>query len=325
MTGRWQQLERDLDERDEQGRWPHRVLGERGHCSKARLIVRHRRSGVESSTFCCSINSVLISAQVNLVAEITSAPMPPPSFDSARGSTTAVTVAAAFVALAVILMALAGLGSRWGWWYFTTGFELLKWAAYAAIAAAMVTVAAALLVRGAHRSRSFIIAAVAVATAFGIVSVPWRMLRAARALPPIHDITTDTNDPPAFVALHDRRPGAINPVEYGGPAVAAQQHAGYPDIASVILNVSATQALERAATVAHQLGWTIVVLDTVAGRMESSDRTPWFGFTDDQVVRVRPTPAGSRVDIRSLSRVGGSDVGTNARRIRAFLAAIEGR
>ncbi len=248
-----------------------------------------------------------------------------PALDSGRASTRVVTGGAVFVALAVILMALAGLGSRWGWWYFTTGFALLKWAAYAAITAAVVTVVAALLVRGARRNRSIIIAAVAVAVAFGVVSVPWRMLRAARALPSIHDITTDTNDPPAFVALHDRRPGAINPVEYGGPAVAAKQHAGYPGIVPVILNISPTQALERAATVAHQLGWTIVALDTVAGRMESSDRTTWFGFTDDQVVRVRPAPGGSRVDIRSLSRVGGSDVGENARRIRAFLAAIKGR
>lgn len=255
------------------------------------------------------------------MAEFAQAQAPRP----ARESTTAVTVGAVFVALAVILMAFAGLGSRWGWWYFTTGFTLLKWAAYAAIAAAIVTVVAALLVIGARRNRSLIIAAVAVAVAFGIVSVPWRMLRAARALPPIHDITTDTNDPPVFVALHDRRPGALNPVDYGGPAVAAKQQAGYPDIAPVILNVPPAQALERAATVAHQLGWTVVALDTVAGRMESSDRTPWFGFTDDQVVRVKPTPAGSQVDIRSLSRVGGSDVGTNARRIRAFIAAIKGR
>ena len=234
-------------------------------------------------------------------------------------------VGAVFVALAMILMALAGLGSRWDWWYFTTGFALLKWAAYAAIATAIVTVVAALLDRGTHRSRSLIVAAVVVVVAFGVVSVPWRMLRAAGSLPAIHDITTDTNDPPVFVALHDRRPGAVNPVEYGGTAVAAKQHAGYPDIAPLILNVSPTQALERAVTVAGQLGWTIVALDTAAGRMESSDRTPWFGFTDDQVVRVKPAPAGSQVDIRSLSRVGRSDVGTNARRIRAFIAAMKGR
>lgn len=232
-------------------------------------------------------------------------------------------VGAVIVALAVILMALGGLGSRWGWWYFTTGFALLKWAAYAAIAAAILTVAAALLVRGARRNRSLAVAAVSGAVAFGIVSVPWRMLRAARALPPIHDITTDTNDPPAFVALHDRRPGAVNSVEYGGPQVAAKQQAGYPDIAPAILHIPSDRALDSVVAVAHRLGWTVVAVDTSAGRMESSDRTPWFGFTDDQVVRVRPVPNGSRVDIRSLSRVGGSDVGTNARRIRAFLAAIK--
>lgn len=77
-----------------------------------------------------------------------------PAPGSARESTTVVTVGVVFVALAVILMALAGLGSRWGWWYFTTGLALLKWAAYAAIAAAIVTVVAALLVRGTRRSNT---------------------------------------------------------------------------------------------------------------------------------------------------------------------------
>lgn len=243
--------------------------------------------------------------------------------ESNRAVYRAVVAGAVFVAIAVILMGLAGLGSRWGWWYFTTGFALLKWAAYLAIAAAVVTAVAALFTRGAYQTRSLAIAGLAAVIAFGVVSVPWRMLRAARALPPIHDITTDTNDPPVFVALHDRRPGALNSVEYGGPAVASKQHAGYPDIAPVILDVPPARALERAVAVAHQLGWSVVAVDTTAGRMESSDRTPWFGFTDDQVVRVRPAPGGSRVDVRSLSRVGGSDVGTNARRIRAFLAALK--
>ncbi|MEO8945203.1 MAG: DUF1499 domain-containing protein [Gemmatimonadaceae bacterium] len=233
------------------------------------------------------------------------------------------TAGATLVVLAVISMCLGGLGSRWGWWYFTTGFAILKWAAYAAIAAALLTVLAALFVRGAHKGRSLAIAALAVIVALGIVSVPWNMLRSARALPPIHDITTDTNNPPAFVVLHDRRPGALNPVEYGGPEVAAKQHAGYPDIVPAVLpGVSPAQALARAVAVAKQLGWSVVAVDTAAGRMESSDRTRWFGFTDDQVVRVTPAPNGSRVDIRSLSRVGGSDVGTNARRIRAFLTAL---
>lgn len=249
------------------------------------------------------------------------APIGSPARENAAA---AVTIGAILVALAVILMGLAGLGSRWGWWYFTTGFAMLKWTAYAAIAAAVLTVVAALFVRGGHRGRSLAIAAVAVIVAIGVVSVPWRMLRAARALPAIHDITTDTNNPPEFVVLHDRRPGALNKVEYGGPDVAAKQHAGYPDITPAILpGVSPSEALSRAAATARELGWTVVAEDTAAGRMESSDRTRWFGFTDDQVVRVTPVPNGSRVDIRSLSRVGGSDVGTNARRIRKFLATLK--
>ncbi|CAA9298340.1 MAG: hypothetical protein AVDCRST_MAG11-645, partial [uncultured Gemmatimonadaceae bacterium] len=130
--------------------------------------------------------------------------------------------------------------------------------------------------------------------------------------------------PPAFVALRDRRPGATNPVEYGGPAVAAQQRAGYPDLAPAVLPVPPAQAVARAAAVARELGWTVVAVDPAAGRVEASDRTRWFGFTDDVVVRVAPQGTGSRVDVRSLSRVGGSDVGANARRVRAFLARLTG-
>ena len=73
---------------------------------------------------------------------------------------------------------------------------------------------------------------------------------------------------------------------------------------------------------ADDLGWEIAAVDTVAGRVEATDRTRWFGFRDDVVVRVTPDAGGSRVDVRSLSRVGGSDVGTNARRIRTFLARL---
>jgi uncharacterized protein (DUF1499 family) len=65
-----------------------------------------------------------------------------------------------------------------------------------------------------------------------------------------------------------------------------------------------------------------VAADSSAGRIEATATTPWFGFKDDVVIRVAPDPAGSRVDVRSVSRVGQSDVGTNARRIRAYLARL---
>lgn len=229
---------------------------------------------------------------------------------------------AAAVVLAVVMIALAGLGSRWGWWQFGTGFMMLRWGGYTALAAAALTAIAALLIRGPLRGRSLGVAAALVVVALGTVAVLWQWRRTAREVPPIHDITTDTDNPPEFMVLRDRRPGARNPVEYGGPEVAAQQRAGYPDIGPVTLQVPPAAAVVRAAAVARDMGWTVAAVDTVLGRIEATDRTLWFGFYDDVVVRVTPAAGGARVDVRSLSRVGGSDVGTNARRIRAFLARL---
>ena len=81
-------------------------------------------------------------------------------------------------------------------------------------------------------------------------------------------------------------------------------------------------AFARALASARAMGWTLVAADSAAGRIEATATTSWFGFKDDIVIRVEPDPAGSRVDVRSVSRVGESDVGTNARRIRAYLARL---
>ena len=70
------------------------------------------------------------------------------------------------------------------------------------------------------------------------------------------------------------------------------------------------------------MGWTIVAADDTAGRIEASDRSRWFGFTDDIVIRITPSGSGSRVDVRSSSRLGRSDFGVNAARVRAYLAAL---
>jgi uncharacterized protein (DUF1499 family) len=89
------------------------------------------------------------------------------------------------------------------------------------------------------------------------------------------------------------------------------------------LNVTPGRAFDRAVAAAKAMGWDIVASDPAGGRIEATDTTFWFGFKDDVVVRVTPQPAGSRVDVRSLSRVGGGDLGANAARIRAFLAAVK--
>lgn len=159
---------------------------------------------------------------------------------------------------------------------------------------------------------------VAGATAY----VPWRGLQRARSVPPIHDVTTDTQDPPAFVAVLPRRAGAANPAAYGGDRVAALQQQGYPDIRPLHLRVAPAAAFASALAEARDMGWVVVGADAAAGRIEATATTRWFGFKDDVVVRVRPEGTGTRVDVRSVSRVGGSDIGTNAARIRSYLGRL---
>jgi uncharacterized protein (DUF1499 family) len=138
----------------------------------------------------------------------------------------------------------------------------------------------------------------------------------------IHDVTTDTENPPPWVALVSARAATENGTAYGGPAVAALQKRAYRDVAPLVLPVQPDRAFARAEAAARALGWRIVAAAPAEGRLEASDTTRWFGFVDDIVVRVRPAPSGSRIDVRSASRVGRSDLGVNARRIRAFLAAV---
>ena len=155
-----------------------------------------------------------------------------------------------------------------------------------------------------------------------VAVVPVSHLRAAGRVPPIHDITTDLDDPPRFVAVLPRRRARRTTAEHGGAALAAQQRAGYPDLGPARFPAPPDRVFARAVDVARGLGWEIVATVPAEGRLEATDRTRWFGFRDDVVVRVRPDGAGSRVDVRSVSRVGRSDLGTNARRIRAFVDAL---
>lgn len=141
-------------------------------------------------------------------------------------------------------------------------------------------------------------------------------------LPPIHDISTDTVNPPQFLVLDDSREGARNTLVYGGAEVAAQQQAAYPDIAPIESELSAAAAFERAMTVGDSMGWDIVSEDASNLRFEATARTPVFHFADDVVVVVSPQGEGSRVDIRSVSRIGRGDRGVNAARIRAFISAF---
>jgi uncharacterized protein (DUF1499 family) len=219
---------------------------------------------------------------------------------------------------------ISGLGTRWEWWYFTTGFMILRWSAVAGLLAALISLTGGVLAGWEIRRSGVVIVLAGLLVGAVVAGIPWWWMQTAQQVPRIHDITTDMEDPPRFVAIMPIRKDSPNSPEYGGPGIALQQRAGYPDIQPLVLPVPVESAYERAFRAARDMGWNIVDASANNGRIEATDRTFWFGFTDDIVVRITPLPGSSKIDVRSVSRVGLSDVGTNAKRIREFLRRISG-
>lgn len=217
------------------------------------------------------------------------------------------------------VMLLAGpLGTRFGLWPFMVGFAMLGISLLDGLVGASFSLLGILKAAQVRRAWS------GLGLGLGVVSVPSLLILTAAGAPPIHDITTDTADPPVFVQATEARQGAANPSGYAGAVVAEQQRRSYPDIQPVTLDVPVAAAFDRALATARAMGWRLLGASPIDGRIEASDTTFWFGFQDDVVIRVRPAGAGALVDVRSASRadvVG--DAGTHARRVRAFLAALK--
>jgi uncharacterized protein (DUF1499 family) len=240
----------------------------------------------------------------------------------ARVASIVVHAGLALTVLGALSLLLAGLGSRWDWWDYRTAFVIFRFTLYGGLLVIVVVLAGLVLACLDRTGRTLLLSLVSLVLLLAVASVPVSHLRSAGRVPPIHDITTDLDDPPRFVAVLPLRREAPNSADHAGPALAAQQRAGYPDLGPARFAAPPAVVLSRATEAARALGWEIVATAPADGRLEATDRTRWFGFRDDVVVRVRPDGSGSRVDARSVSRVGRSDLGTNARRIERFLAAL---
>ncbi|HEV2129718.1 MAG TPA: DUF1499 domain-containing protein, partial [Longimicrobiaceae bacterium] len=203
------------------------------------------------------------------------------------------------------------------------GFTLLRWTVYGGLAAAAISLIGLVSTFLGRGKRGAVLAVLGLVVGLSVAAVPWQWRRIARSVPPIHDITTDTENPPQFVTILPLRADAPNPPEYAGAEVAAQQRVAYPELGPLILPIRPERAFEQALEAARGMRWEIVDANAAEGRIEATDQTFWFGFLDDVVIRVTPTPEGSRIDVRSKSRVGGSDVGTNARRIRRYFDRVQ--
>jgi uncharacterized protein (DUF1499 family) len=173
----------------------------------------------------------------------------------------------------------------------------------------------------------------ALAIGIGLLAYPSVLAVRAYRLPMIADITTDPIDPPRFETIGRLRTRQANPVAYAGLYAAEQQKAAYPDIAPLDTDANAQSAYDAAMAVITKRRWQVINTRKPMppergqpardGFIEAVARTPIMGFRDDIAVRVRPVGQGARVDVRSASRYGRHDFGTNATRVRALISDID--
>lgn len=223
---------------------------------------------------------------------------------------------------AVLLLLATGIVYQKGAIDLTQAFGLLRIGALLGIAGAAFTIFFILW----QRPQGLNLAVIAASAMLGIVAfyMPYRQMLLMQRLPAIHDITTDFDDPPAFVTIAHLRAAAQNPVTYDGPQTAEMQRKVYPDIRSVVLEHSTNEVFAAALRALDELGWRVAEASSEQGRIEATVTSRWFALKDDVVVRLRPAAGGmTEFDMRSKSRIGISDAGANARHIRRFIAAMD--
>lgn len=220
-----------------------------------------------------------------------------------------------------IAAVLSGIGYQMELWHFRTGFQIIKWSFMAAIAAVALSIIGLAMSR---KTRPVVVMGVLGIILGGItVYIPLSWKQTLDAHPYIHDITTDIDDPPQFVVVATVRGPEDHPIEYDGPEVGAQQKEAYPDLQPWLSRASPTEVFQAAKKVVDTMGMELVSANDSDLHVEATDTTLLYGFKDDMVVRIVGTADGTRVDVRSKSRVGRSDLGQNAKRIRKFLALLE--
>jgi hypothetical protein len=230
---------------------------------------------------------------------------------------------------------ISALGTGWGFWEYTSGLKGVTWAFFLALGAILLGALFGWRARKSiappPRKKRW------AGMLAGLIYAGWvgTFLMAALTVPAIHDISTDLADPPTFRTLSlradnlDAVPGMDDEDMKG---MTPQQRwvvihqKKYGDIRSVRINESVPTVIAKAERLAEARGWDVAVSLPDEGRLEATETSALFRFRDDIVLRVKPTDTGegSIVDMRSVSRVGVSDLGVNAKRVRSFLADLSG-
>lgn len=224
--------------------------------------------------------------------------------------------------LAILGFPIAVIGYRAGMFEFPVSFKILTYTIYLAVTVFALGLLLAILQRKSQPSSAKAALVASILCLLPLLGLGSQLIT-AKNVPRIHNISTDTVDPPEFDRIAQLRANHHNPLEYEASELAARQAAAYPQVKTLYSKLDKVAAFDKALVVAEALGWEVVAHDPVRGIIEATETTLVWGFQDDVVIRVREAQGQVAIDLRSVSRIGQSDLGANAKRIAAFLQAYQ--
>ncbi len=235
--------------------------------------------------------------------------------------------------VSIIWGALASFGSGFGFWDFRSGFSGLIYSFGLAIIALILGLIFIIWDRKKGRKAGWLLRGSGLLIAFLYSGYIMSVIAQGFFVPAIHDISTNLADPPQFQALTLREDNLDNiPDDDDMQGLSPSQRwtrlhqEAYPNVRSVRIEMKVADVVIKADRLAKERGWELASSVPEQGHLEATDTSSIFRFKDDVVLRVRPTQngRGSIIDMRSVSRVGQSDLGANAKRVEAFLADLSG-
>jgi len=224
--------------------------------------------------------------------------------------------------VAWVVMILGILSQKLNWLAFPSGFLLFALALLLLLIIAIIAVLLLILAFPTHHPHWWPPSVIATVVGLAPIAIIILSLGPDKlSAPRIHDISTDLNNPPTYKAVLTARSASANSLAFS-EEVASQQRQAYPDIQPLLLKQSSQQVFDRALSLVQRRNWTVLRQDKTAGEIEAVEETTLFGFKDDVIIRIAEVEDGSRVDMRSASRVGQSDLGANRERINKFLQEL---
>lgn len=216
----------------------------------------------------------------------------------------------------ILIVAASIWGFRAGGWPWPRAYQMATWGAWAALGGAGLSLAGfGLWLRRRQGGASAIVLGLALSLPVAGLAVAFDL--AARTTPQINDISTDTEDAPVFWFT-------ATPTDYPS-ANSGPQRAAYPDLRALELPLPFDEAYSLALTMVEERDWLVLSADPTEAQIEAIATSRIFGFEDEVAIRVVEIETGTRIDMRSRSRLGQIDRGANAARISAFLNDLEAR